>query len=93
MIRGDFKMKLDLRRPEGVEFHVPPLRQSRRTERSHSRRPAVAPFVVGGIAISGFVYLLTQLSAVAVMVILGAILLAIAGLVGVVAWGLDNTPW
>lgn len=89
MIRGDFQMKQDLYRPEGVELRIPVGHF-----RSFSRRSAKRRFIaVGGAAIGG-VYLLTQLSAVAGLVIgVGALLLLLAGLVAVAAWGLDNSPW
>jgi hypothetical protein len=87
-IRGESKMKIDLHRPEGVELHVPSAHPRVLTSRSSKAR-----LMAGGIAVGGFIYLLTQLSTVAALTILGALSIVVVGLVGVAAWGMNNSPW
>jgi len=87
-IRGEPKMKHDLHRPEGVELHIPAGRRPAQSSRSGRAR-----FIVGGVALGGFVYLLTQLSTVAALTVLGALSIVVVGLVSVAAWGLNNSPW
>jgi hypothetical protein len=87
-IRGESKVKLDLHRPEGVELHIPSAGQ-----RVPPSRSGKARLIAGGIAAGGFIYLLTQLSTAAALTILGALSIAVVGLVGVAVWGMNNSPW
>lgn len=81
-------MKQDLYRPEGIELRIPARRGG-----PYSRRSFKARFIVGGAAAAGLGYLMAQLSVVAVLTILGALVLLLAGLIGVAAWSLDNIRW
>jgi hypothetical protein len=86
-------MKASLHPFEGVELR-------RRTADVPARRRASGPQIKrlvarvawGSICIAAGGYFLAHASAIAMVAIGAAILLALAGLLGVAAWGLDNTP-